>query len=406
MYNIPIVKPAPTPLQQLLGGFKGGLNIANALQQASAARRMQAFQSKMQPLQLQQLQQDIALTKQKGAALDRPKVQSPMGKALSDYQQTVAQYGAASPQAQNLKNYIQKLQSIRQGLAVTGTPQGGFTITEGGLQPPSAPLQPGVQPGPQLGGPVSPQAAAPGVPAGAAGGIMRLPSAPQTRYGTGGTTLYDPKTKQAISVPTQTVTAAMQQALIAGSIITPSLKNIYKDVAPMVGASNLAARTMAQLKRVGGAETPLLDKYEAGLKTATTQTADLLLKEMTLRQTEKNRIDLQKSMSPGPNPTKYSLAMKMATTLSGIAMRDNTYSQFMKGGIPLKKGADKTMLQRALRDKIYNELLASLAPEESPITQQGGQIEIPSFSNKQQFQSWYQNLSPQQQQQAKAQLGK
>lgn len=374
MYQMPLINPAPSPIHQLIGGFKGGLGIANALQQASATRRQQQRQAQLFPLKQQELEAQVNLLKQKGVALQRPQVQSPMGKALADYQQVVTQYGASSPQAQNLKNYIQKLQAVRQGLSVTGTPQGGFTITEGGLQPPPAPslggtpVQPGVQRG--LPGPGQPGIQPP-VGGVAPGGIMRLPSAPQTRYGTGGTTLYDPKTKQAISVPTQTVTATMQQALIAGSILTPSLKNIYQDVAPLVGLVNMKDRALAQIKRARGEETPILDKYEAGLKTATPQTADLLLKEMTLRQTEKNRIDLQKSMSPGPNATKYSLAMRMATTLAGIAIRDSTYSQFMKGGIPLKKGADRTQLQRALRDKIYNELLASLDPSQAPET--GGQ---------------------------------
>lgn len=404
MYKIPIIQQ-PGILDQLIGGVGKGIDIANALQRMSMQRKQQEFAEKLQPLQLQYYQAQIEAEKQKGA--EKP-FGSVMGKAMSDYQNIVSQYGQDSPQAKMMLDYIKKQSMIQPEFAVTGMPGGGFTITKGGLQP--ILQQPGAQ--------------QPGIPGGAlgaptvAGGQQQAPSqaqgvgqpqisgaaqvgAPDTQGlgvmpGKPGQTLFDQGTGEQVSVPTEKMIQKAQSTLMASGPLGAQLEGLYKDISPLLGYSKFIERLKLGYSHYKGMETPTYDKYLSALRSTIPQTADVMLQDMGLNSTGENVKLVQKSLLPEKDDTRYSYASRVTNALVGIAMRDKNYMRMLKSYIPLVEKQSELKTREMLYDKIYNRLLTSIGEK---------RVAIPEFKNKAEAAGWLaQHNTPSEIEQVRAHL--
>ena len=112
----------------------------------------------------------------------------------------------------------------KNGFSLTQNPQGGFTITQGGMMP-AGQQSPGTM---QVDG---------------QGNIVASPASPHSKYSTGGTTLTDTSTGQSVSVPTKEETAKLQNQVIGAKVAIPELVNTFHQIAPMLGSSGITARS-------------------------------------------------------------------------------------------------------------------------------------------------------------------
>jgi hypothetical protein len=272
-----------------------------------------------------------------------------------------------------------QLNPIRQGMQITGSPQGGFSITTGGMQmtpPQQAQQPPAGQPSimPQGGQPlpVSPQQINKLQQLTGAQGqnIQLMPASPHSRSSNSGSTLIDTNTGQEVSVPTTGTVGRFQKAMTAGDVVSPQLRTIYKQIEPFVGPSNFPKIAQGVMDRYTNTPNPGFDAYTSANHALLPQTGDLMLTDMGLNGTTENRTALQNSITPqgiglthAPDSAQ-SYAKNIADTLAGAAIRDNTYQKFLKGGIALQpqNGQEQAALQQAISDKIYWELRQQNAP--------------------------------------------
>ena len=262
------------------------------------------------------------------------------------------------------------LMPTKNGMQVTSTPEGGFSITTGGMQvtPPGQSITPqGGQPLPMSAQQVNKLQQLTG-----GQNIVTSPASPHSRYSTGGSTLFDTNTGQAVSVPTQAQAGKWQNIIGAGQIIGPQLQKIYKDIEPMIGVQNTANRFKGFLGQFTGDQDPRYSKYISALEGQIPIGADLLLKDTGLNNTTENRVAIQKAITPrdiglhGAPDTGQTYAQRIADTLAGIAVRDKTYKKFLKSGISLSEEEenDPALLQ-TLSDKFYWDLRKSSAPSKT-----------------------------------------
>jgi hypothetical protein len=374
-YRVPIVPPRPSPLSRLSSGFAQGLGLANSLQQMAQQRRQQELAERMQALKEQQMQ----------AQMQAPSAQSPMGKALIDYQNVVQTYGQDSPEAKGMGDYLNKLRTIHQGLSISSQPGGGFQITQGGIQ-----MAPGGMPqAQQPGGPFPGTAAAPSA-AGAEGGLVRSPAAPGGRTGQGAT-LVDTRTGEAASVLGQPAVNTLQKALIASTSLEPNLTDIYSKVAPLVGYSNFVNRSKAGLSHFKGKETPTYDKYLSAVRGDIPLVSDKMLGAMGLRPTNEQVKTVNDAIRPRKDDTKYSYARRFASVISMIALTDKNYMNKLKGALSLSGEKYPKDERKFLEEQYYKQLLGSL---EQPSGSPEQPIKMPSFGNKQEAMTWLSQQSP------------
>lgn len=322
------------------------LKAKNALRQAQTQQSM--AQTNAYPL----------LNKLRRARLENlltPQPSSPMAKALQDLQQIETTSGPNSQAAQAQRGYIQKLQSTSRGFSVSSQPGGGFTITQGGLEPVAynnqgQPLGSNSQPNALLGGDL--------------GNVVPSPASPHSRYSTGGMTLIDPTNGYAVSTPTRSTAGKLQQGIIADTVASPMIRKVYNDIAPLLGPGGRATQGAQWGERLLGMNTDKLDRYQSATQTEIPQNADQLLKSMGLNATEGNRRALQGSMTVNLLDTPHSYARRVADTLSGLMMRGKAYRQFLKKGISLQNYTEPDIAQ-ALSDQIYRELIGKAAQPSS-----------------------------------------
>lgn len=326
-------------LQQHLGNRLGQIPTQGMLGSMVQGQQSQAPQQMSQQPQTEQptsfFSDELPYRTRLDASLagiklpDSPKPLSSAGKALYDYQQALKAFGPDDPRTIEMKQYLERTVAGQQGLSVTGLPGGGFKITQGGV-----------------------------VPSGDAQSDFTLsPASPHSRYSTGGGTLINPQTGQAVSIPTRTTASKLQQAEIADEIVPEALTKIYHDLSPGIGPEGMGKRAYGMLKQAMFGETdPTLSHYTSAITSEIPQNVDQLLKSYQLNATEGNRSSLQHSLTPKWYDTPNSYGRRIADTIAQMLVRQKQYQKYLKQGISLNDESDKHDLMQDLSDKIYGQL--------------------------------------------------
>lgn len=259
--------------------------------------------------------------------------------------------GQTSPVLDSSGKAILPLRS--QGLSITSTPNGGFTINQGGLAPTQS------QPNTTTIGPN--------------GNIVASPASPHSRYSTGGSTLLDTATGNAVSVPTDQTASKFQQSLAGEQLANPALKYIFSEISPDVGGlKGVGERFLGHIGRALGANTPDLNSYQSGVESGIPQVSDQLLKTYQLNATEGNRKSIVDALTPKWDDTKSSYAKRISDTIASMMYRSGSYRNFLKGGIPLQGNDIGPQVIQGLSNKLYNELLPGSAAQQNIGTQNSG----------------------------------
>lgn len=261
---------------------------------------------------------------------------SPMGKAMQDYQRIVSLHGENSNEAKEMQGYLNKLKMGSQGLQISSTPGGGFTITQGGLQPIDT-----------VGGQQQ-------------DGLIKSPISSSSTRSNAGAVLYDPKTGEETMVPTGKFVDTGQAALAAAPIVSSNLKLSFKKLSPFLGMNKRPELWSQQAKQFFGNETPALDKYQSVLRGMLPMTADQMIAEMKLRPTNAQVEMVSNAIIPRRDDTKYSYGRRISSALAQIAVRDENTKALLLQGFSRKSGEDISAYQERLEEMYYKELLGSL----------------------------------------------
>lgn len=248
----------------------------------------------------------------------------------------------------------------------------GWTISSVGVNPAATPAQLGTKqngtPTLNVGqsvSPVTPQQLAQG----AQGSIVRSPASPQSRWSTGGSTLFDTQTGNAVSVPTKNTVSKFQQGDSAEQMAIPALKKAFADAAPDMGGGLSAIKRLWQHgERMSGIDVPSLDRYVSAQDTEIPQAAELLIKGYMLNAASENRKAMQDTIRFHWYDTKHSWARRVADTVAGLAYRSGKYRQFLKGGLPLQGKEEGATVLQAISNNVYNDLLHSLRSQQASHT--------------------------------------
>jgi hypothetical protein len=190
--------------------------------------------------------------------------------------------------------------------------------------------------------------------------IQMSPASPHSRYSTAGATLIDTNTGKATSIPTVQNAGLFQKSSTGEELVSPVLKDIYKNVAPYVGALNAPSRFIREIQRGFQGDTPAYNKYTSAISTEIPQSAEKLLKQMGLNSTNELTNMVKATIQPHWNDNKFSYARRIADTLAQGAYTQGRYKKFLYGGIPLGEDATPNDIISRVSDNIYNGLLDSL----------------------------------------------
>jgi len=355
MYNIPIVKPAPTPLQRLIGGaqsgIQSGLNIANALRQAETARRQAAFQEKLRPLQLQKMQTEIS---EMPSLLDIKRMQAQTAsQAQNPWYRAATAYSHLTPTEKETLNVYNPgigrkiLRNVEPGL-----------FPQLPKQTPQNPHDPT-----QTIGPDAYQ--------------DRLRTTAQIKQNMGGS---DPATYKRFSA-----------AVAAENVLNdPRIERVVKNASLYAGAMGKGQAFWDSLKK--DKPKAYSDYFEFGNILAQNE-ANIMrnIEGLSVRASQMNELKdmLTKATNSWRSNPRFALDQfnRLKKEISSLGKGLSRASQPLYPGV-LEKQTGVTWDTPDLQ------------------MQQPAQVEVPSFENKEQFQGWYQSLNPQQQQQVKSQLGK
>lgn len=288
------------------------------------------------------------------------KSQTPLGKAMLYHQQMVAAHGANSPEAQLAAANVKRIAYGSGGLSVTATPGGGFTITQGGLQ--FAPGQ-SAQGTPPTGQTYQGVGAASRAMVNPQGNLVPSPGSPNSKYSTGGLTWIDPKTGNAISVPTTQTASLDQQTIIGAERVKPMLQRLYKEMAPFRTAKgDLALYAQGAGNYFLGQNNPLPSVYAAGQGDLATA-PEGLLRAYGLRVSHE-ALELMKSkIKPYPGESGQQYGQRILNTLQELKQQQEQAASQLRGGIPLQgygasNGNNQSNSQstRTLKGKTYVQI--------------------------------------------------
>ena len=228
------------------------------------------------------------------------------------------------------------------------------------------------------------------------GNIVRSPGAPQSRRTTGGSTLIDKNTGNAISIPTRQTAGKFQQAAASEEAAMPALKSIYQEASPEVGGySGFAKRQIQSVLRGLGYKEPGLSNYQSVKTTRIPAQAEALIKAYGINATEENLNKVIKAMQFKPTDTKDSWRRRVADLVGDLAYRGTTYKKYLRSGIPLQGQPD----QSSTIDKIRKDVYIGLGQSQSATP-----VKMPKFNSKADFQKWLLNLPAAQREQVLNQL--
>ena len=309
-------------------------NQANQMQPQMLQEQLKNLQARtgLTGAQTKQLPLDAQarlLAAQRGLHQNTQVVQTPKGYVRID-----KTTGRSIPITDTQGNPVMPVQ--RQGLSISQTPGGGFTVTQGGIMPSGTNAQ------------------------GTTGAVRLLGG---NNRSTSGATYMNPNTGDAASIPTSKLASMLQQSLTGETIGDPSLRRIYQEIAPVLGGGGMVSRLTSPIARMLGVNTPQYDAYQSATQSGIPQVADQLLKTYGLTAGEGNRLSIVHALQPNATDTAQSYRKRMGDTIAGMMYRSGAYKKYLKGGIPLqddpREGGE---MLSALSNKIQNELQNPRAP--------------------------------------------
>jgi hypothetical protein len=334
---------AANPFNILSNSIHSGANAGNALMRLLYGPQMYQDQHANAQLKNDLMHSHIQ-------ALLNPQSQS------TDYQVVPTQTGymrvnRLTGQVSPLESNGQNLMPNKSGMAINSLPGGGFSITTGGAIPTPNGTQTQYD---ASGQPVAPQ-----------DGLQRTPASPHSKFSTGGSTVYDPKTGGFVSTPTAQNAGKMQQSAINESPALSSLFRSTQDITPYVGLMN--TKIPNYLASLVGMESPGYDKYRAATTTGLPHVADNLLSINGLNKTNELYKNMLDSVEPKWDDNSHIYTRRIATTIAEALIRQKKYNQIMKYGIPLSNDNPSEISKDAAKrkqliDTIQSGLMSGNAP--------------------------------------------
>lgn len=313
-----------------------GLNHALGVNQAQNIANQYAPQMNQADLGLKQAQ-----ARYENALANNParNIQSKqILKTPNGYVEVDRSTGQISPLKDSSGNPVMPV--LKNGLSTSQGSNGQWSISQNGL------VNTGVQ--------------QPGVSSDVSSNLEMSPASPHSRSSNAGSTLFDHTTGNAISVPTSKTVTNTQQALSGESIVNPSLRYLFNEVAPDIGVRNVLGRTLSGWSRSIGRSTPELDSYQSAVESGIPQMADQVLKASNLNATDNNVKLIQHALQPRWNDNQQSYARRTADTLAQLMYRENVYRQYLKGGMALQGNVSGPQVIKNLSDQIYGQLLSGV----------------------------------------------
>lgn len=340
--------PIPQP-QNFLDALMEGYETAQKTKQQNILNRAQDIERQMNEFKLQHMPEEFqseqkknqlanlltqaeiqhynALSKKEGL----PSFQSPMGKALADYQ--FALKSGDKNQIKAMEDYLNKLSAVSQGVQFESMPGGGFSINMGGQTVPGAY---------------------------GTNRMIRDPRFGTQKSGAGGTyAIQNPDgTITYTSSPTGQMTTRLQKGIIGAQQVEPYLKDVLENLPQFQTASGQIKLKAAQLGNfLGISDFDLPSKYAAG-RAALLMAPESLLSAFNLNPTVEAIKQLQDAINPIPGESAQGYARRIARTLNQIKEKQLEQQQILTGGIPLNTplNEEKSMIGNISQSDLQAEL--------------------------------------------------
>lgn len=189
-------------------------------------------------------------------------------------------------------------------------------------------------------------------------GVITNPTAPQSRYSTGGRTMTDLNTGNSFSIANDKIVGQVQQSLANEGIVSPEMSQMFSNVAGLSGNKNLANRLVGKLGANIGITDPKYASYVAGTKVDPTLIAEAMQKEFALNGTHANLDTLTKMIHLDPKDPPAVSAKKLGDVYASVYLRTGAYRKLLKGGISLQGDLDTSKIGNVISNYYADKLLA------------------------------------------------
>jgi len=230
-----------------------------------------------------------------------------------------------------------------------------------------------------------------------------------------GTTFVDPTTGQIMSNPTTGSTNYMQRAILASQQLQPLLGEIAEGQAPYLGAKGNATHAVDAVRNYLGVGSDdslgRQNKYttsEANLNVAT----EIMLKAFGLNSTHENFKAMRDVVQPRRGEDPENFKKRLSGEAERLQQRQMQYQNALSGGYALNQNPPLPLSAQE-SEKLSQQFagtpltIGSGQPGSmNNSTTKGEPINLPSFSNKDDFRNWYAKQSPETQAKVRAQLGR